>query len=119
MSRNRRAPAMRGPVAALSLNTLLEQSGGAETVIDYVKMDIEGAEARVLKENVEWAERARAIKVEVHEPYSVEGCTEDLRRLGFETHPLPTRRGGVTGLRRGRPPRSQALGPLSGHATRR
>jgi FkbM family methyltransferase len=94
------------PVAGLSLNSLLERSGGPGAVIDYVKMDIEGAEARVLKENVEWAERARAIKVEVHEPYSVEECTSDLRRLGFETQPIPKRRGGVTGLRRDLPPRA-------------
>jgi FkbM family methyltransferase len=86
-------------VAGLSLNTLREHTGDAP--VDYVKMDIEGTEAQVLKQNVEWAEHVRCIKVEVHPPYTVEECTEDLRLLGFATRPIPKRRGGVTGLRHG------------------
>ncbi|MGE5700852.1 MAG: FkbM family methyltransferase [Arthrospira platensis] len=82
---------------AVSLSTLIERTG-AEW-IDYVKMDIEGAESRVLKENTGWASRVRSIKVEVHPPYSVEECMEDLARLGFTPTPIPKRRGGVTGVR--------------------
>jgi len=51
---------------------------------DYVKMDIEGAEARVLRENTAWVARVRAIKVEAHDSrYSVSECLDDLRALGF------------------------------------
>ena len=68
---------------AISLNSLLERYS-PETAIDYVKVDIEGAEQRVLQLNTAWAERVRAIKVEVHPPYVVEDCIRDLRSLGFE-----------------------------------
>jgi FkbM family methyltransferase len=89
--------AARASAPAISLPTLIARTG-AEW-IDYVKMDIEGAERRVLKENTGWASRVRSIKVEVHPPYSVEECMEDLARLGFTPTPIPKRRGGVTGIR--------------------
>jgi len=66
---------------AVSLSSLVEELGGA----DYVKMDIEGAEARVLTERTGWASAVRTIKVEVHPPYTVEGCARDLEALGFAT----------------------------------
>jgi FkbM family methyltransferase len=66
---------------AISLNTLL--SRGPADRVDYVKMDIEGAESRVLREHTEWAAAVRAIKVEVHEPYTVADCVADLAALGF------------------------------------
>lgn len=68
---------------AWSLNSLLERNGNG-TMIDYVKMDIEGAEQHVLRENTEWAARVRAIKIEVHEPYTTDECVRDLRKLGFD-----------------------------------
>jgi FkbM family methyltransferase len=75
---------------AISLNTLLaEHTPGGH--VDFVKMDIEGAEAQVLKRNTEWARHAGAILVEVHPPYTVEECFADLEALGFATrvHFLP------------------------------
>ena len=66
---------------AVSLSSLVEELGG----VDYVKMDIEGAEARVLTERTGWAPAVRTIKVEVHPPYTVEGCARDLEALGFST----------------------------------
>lgn len=68
--------------AALSLDTLLEREGSPR--VDYVKMDIEGAERDVLRQNTGWAASVRVIKVECHDPYSVEDCVEDLRALGFD-----------------------------------
>ena len=50
-----------------------------------MKMDIEGAERRVLRENTEWAASVHAIKVELHPPYSVSDCSADLQKLGFKT----------------------------------
>lgn len=67
---------------AVSLNTLL---GRGPVPVDYVKMDIEGAEKPVLSSHTEWAAEVRQIKVEVHEPYSVQACRADLERLGFST----------------------------------
>jgi FkbM family methyltransferase len=66
---------------ALSLNSLLSRERAER--IDFVKMDIEGAESRVLSEHTEWAAAVKTIKVEVHEPYSVADCIGDLRALGF------------------------------------
>lgn len=67
--------------AAISLDALLERGGGGE--VDFVKMDIEGAEREVLRENTGWAAHVRRIKVEVHDPYDVATCVADLERLGF------------------------------------
>jgi FkbM family methyltransferase len=67
---------------AWSLDTLLGRCGEG-AVVDYVKMDVEGAEQQLLREHTDWAASVRAIKVEVHEPYTPEACIEDLRRLGF------------------------------------
>lgn len=66
---------------AVSLSSLVEEAGA----VDYVKMDIEGAEARVLTEGTGWAPAVRTIKVEVHPPYTVERCARDLEALGFAT----------------------------------
>jgi FkbM family methyltransferase len=71
-----------GPVVpTLSLNTLLERTGGP---VAFVKMDIEGAERDVLTQNTEWAAQVGCIKVEVHGDYAPEQCMSDLERLGFE-----------------------------------
>lgn len=67
---------------AISLNTLLS-SPGAGPRVDYLKMDIEGAESRVLRSQTEWAKAILCLKVEVHGPYSVEQCCVDLEELGF------------------------------------
>ncbi len=69
---------------AISLNTLLLREPSRQ--IDYVKMDIEGAESRVLRENTEWAASVRAIKVEIHPPYSMSDCSTDLQELGLPDH---------------------------------
>ena len=83
-----RSPGSRA-VSAISLNRLLERHP-SELSIDYVKMDIEGAEREVLRENTEWAQRVRSIKVEVHPPYTVDECRQDLGQLGFRTEVEPT-----------------------------
>jgi FkbM family methyltransferase len=67
---------------ALSMNTLLERRGGV--MVDFCKMDIEGAERMVLRAHTEWAGHVRSLRVEVHEPYDVDACTQDLRALGFQ-----------------------------------
>ena len=73
-----------GPVVpALSLNSLLAREGGERRWVDYVKVDVEGAEAHLLRENTGWADRVGALKVEVHDPYTVDECLADVRSLGF------------------------------------
>lgn len=66
---------------ALTLDSLVAETQA--DWIDYVKMDIEGGERRVLQAPGEWARRVRCIRVEVHDPYSPDACIQDLRTLGF------------------------------------
>ncbi len=72
-------------VDALSLDTLLQRFGAP----DYVKMDIEGAEAEVLVENTQWASSVPLISVEVHSPFTLSRCRDHLRGLGFEVTSVP------------------------------
>lgn len=84
---------------ALSPASLLALSGPG-SIVDYVKVDIEGAEPHLLRERTAWAQRVRAIKVEVHGAYTVESCRSDLEQLGFETRLDPRQAACVTGVRR-------------------
>ena len=79
---------------AITLDRLMAEHNGW---VDYVKMDIEGAEREVLRRNVGWAQRVRGIRVEVHEPYTPRQCADDLRALGFA--PRIDRRYYVVGVR--------------------
>ncbi|MGH2876326.1 MAG: FkbM family methyltransferase, partial [Solirubrobacteraceae bacterium] len=74
-----------------------ERSGWAG--VDFVKMDIEGAEREVLRQETAWASKVRSIGVEVHPPYTVEQCEHDLRDLGFRTARLVSHEAGVVGDR--------------------
>jgi FkbM family methyltransferase len=90
-----------GPVVpTLSLDTLLERSGGP---VDYVKMDVEGAERELLSQNTGWAEHVWSIKVEVHGDYGVKDCAHDLEVLGFETKVDRRHSHAVVGIREDRP----------------
>lgn len=72
-------------VPAMSLNTLLRP----HPHVDYMKMDIEGAEKEVLQADCAWAPRVRCINVEVHtEHYAIADCVRDLERIGFRTEVL-------------------------------
>ena len=53
--------------------------------IDFLKVDIEGAEQQLLDRRR--VERVRVMKVETHEPYSQEACLHDLGRIGFSARP--------------------------------
>lgn len=80
----------------LSLLTLLDRLGWAE--VDFVKMDIEGAEWDVLATNTGWAERVRAIKVEGH-GRPVEECVRAVAALGFDVTEVNAERVAVSGVR--------------------
>jgi FkbM family methyltransferase len=90
-------------VPAVSLPTLLRERGGP---VDYLKVDIEGAEREVLRYASDWADRVCSLKVELHGDYSAEECERDLRRAGYETQRDPRHWACVIGRRRSQ----QALG---------
>jgi len=87
-------------VPALSMTTLIDMlaPGG---VVDYVKMDVEGAERFLLDGSADWAGRVRCLQVEVHAPYNVAACRSSLDRLGFDTTAEAAGILSVTALRRG------------------
>lgn len=68
---------------ALSINSLLSSVCRPGQQIDYLKMDIEGAERDVLRLNTAWAARVQCIKVELHGDYTKLECIADLEGLGF------------------------------------
>jgi FkbM family methyltransferase len=84
--------------SAVSPETLLGLEG-PDAVVDYVKVDIEGAERELLRERTDWARRVRSVNVEVHEPYTVQECRADLEQLGFEARVDPRHWACVIGVR--------------------
>jgi FkbM family methyltransferase len=68
--------------------------------IDYIKMDIEGAEAHVLHENASWLRLVDSIKVEVHEPATIKQCSRDLSEAGFTCSVDAVHRSCVVGVRK-------------------
>jgi FkbM family methyltransferase len=83
---NGRGGQVKGRVRGITLDTLIDQFDVA--TVDYVKMDIEGAEKAVLADATRWANRVRCLKVEVHPEkvrphYPIDACREDLERHGF------------------------------------
>ena len=65
-------------VKARSMSSLLNEFAQDEA-IDYVKIDIEGAERQVLRKNADWLRRVRCIKIELHDDYHPDDCIRDLR----------------------------------------
>jgi len=84
-------------VRAVSLAGLVREHGGP---VDYLKIDVEGAERELLRDGSGWAEEVRCLKVELHGDYGVEECRADLRRLGFEARRDPDHWACLVGLRR-------------------
>jgi FkbM family methyltransferase len=84
-------------VRAVSIAELVREHGGG---VDYLKVDVEGAERELLRDGDGWAEAVRCLKVELHGDYGVQECEADLRRLGFEARQDPDHWACVVGLRR-------------------
>ena len=82
-------------VRAISMASLVGEHGP----VDFVKMDVEGAEGELLRDGSEWAARVRAIKVELHGSYTRDACQADLQRLGFEARVDPRHWACVEGIR--------------------
>ena len=73
-------------VRARTLDSVLDAAFPNEQV-DFLKVDIEGAEQELFAAGGRWPERVRALKVETHPPYSVRACLADLKRLGYDAEP--------------------------------
>jgi FkbM family methyltransferase len=65
---------------AVTIDELLAGSGAD---VDFMKVDIEGAEQSVFRHAGDWPRRVRVLQVELH-GYDVDDCIADLERLGFD-----------------------------------
>jgi FkbM family methyltransferase len=71
-----------------------------EARVDYLKMDIEGVEARLLSGTAAaWISRVDAISLQVHDAYTTADCERDLAALGFVTRVDQRRPDYVVGVR--------------------
>ncbi len=70
-------------VDAISVNELLDVS--PEGVIDILKVDIEGSERTLFKENLEWLPNTKLIIIELHSDEIRKRCEKVLMEHGF-TH---------------------------------
>jgi FkbM family methyltransferase len=68
-------------VPARSLDSIFAEFDLKE--VDYVKMDIEGAEAMVIRGSLDWAKRVRAMKIEIHKSTSFGELAGALKSVGF------------------------------------
>lgn len=77
------SPAASARTRAFSMDSILSHLDPGERV-DYVKMDIEGVEARLLSgPAAAWTERIDSISLQVHGAYTLDDCARDLEALGF------------------------------------
>lgn len=82
----------RGVVQAITLEKLMEQFGIAH--IDYLKMDVEGAEKEIFEHATPWIDRVGTIGVELHD-WMRSGCSESVRVAGKD-FPYQWQRGEIT-----------------------
>jgi FkbM family methyltransferase len=74
-----------GKAPAFTVDELCSRFG--LTTIDYAKVDVEGAEDRIIKADAPWLRITRAIKVEIHPPATRESIARELELAGFEVIP--------------------------------
>jgi FkbM family methyltransferase len=70
-------------VRTLTLDALLDSVPSTRQV-DFMKVDVEGAERDLFQVGGNWINRVTCLTVETHEPYSPQECAADLARLGYE-----------------------------------
>jgi FkbM family methyltransferase len=82
----------RGVVQAITLEKLMGRFGIA--YIDYLKMDVEGAEKEIFEHAAPWIDRVGTIAVELHDGMR-SGCSESVR-LAAKDFPYQWQRGEIT-----------------------
>jgi FkbM family methyltransferase len=71
-------------VDAKTIDSIFEENNLKK--VDYLKMDIEGAEKFVLQNPQKWIYCVKSMKVEVHPPVTLEECEKILTDHGFRCH---------------------------------
>lgn len=70
------------PTECICMNTFMRENNIDK--IDLLKIDIEGAEKKILKENNEWLHHVDNIIIELHPPYTIIDLENDLKPFGFQ-----------------------------------
>jgi len=68
-------------VGARTIDSILEENNLKK--VDYLKMDIEGAEKFVLQHPHKWISQIESMKIEIHPPATIEECKKILVNHGF------------------------------------
>lgn len=66
---------------ALTVPTLLDRFGLDR--VDFMKIDIEGAEAEIIQLGTQWLAQVDILNLEVHPPATLDGCEAILQASGF------------------------------------
>lgn len=69
-------------VPAITIDAIMEKFG--IKAVDFIKMDIEGAESEVLRADVKWLKHVHCLTLEVHAPATLDSCMDILREAGFD-----------------------------------
>ncbi|NNM86106.1 MAG: FkbM family methyltransferase [Phycisphaerales bacterium] len=69
-------------IATISMLKLIDLLAGQDGQVDFLKCDIEGAEADIFANSQAWIYRIATAVVETHPPYSPEGLLADVMRAG-------------------------------------
>ncbi len=78
---SREADSIRRLCPAITINSLFRRYG--ITRVDFLKMDIEGAEAEIFKGCLDWAQQVKSMKIEIHPPATINECSRILSDIGF------------------------------------
>jgi FkbM family methyltransferase len=73
-----------GRAPAKTIDKILNEFG--LTSVDYLKMDIEGAENEVFKNPSKWIDDIKSMKVEIHKPANIDEIIEILKSYNFRCH---------------------------------
>ncbi len=68
-------------VPSRTVQTILD--GNGMDIVDYLKMDVEGAESEILRGNIEWTRRVMSMKIEIHRPEELDPLSRVLSEAGY------------------------------------
>ncbi|MDQ6804520.1 MAG: FkbM family methyltransferase [Actinomycetota bacterium] len=83
---NRVAADDAGEITGMTLPELLDAAG--VQIVDFLKVDIEGAERELFESSLDWGLRVRTLIAELHDGMTAAEATALLRPAGFESMPL-------------------------------
>jgi len=68
-------------VPSRTVQTVLDEN--RMEIVDYLKMDVEGAESEILRGNIDWTRRVMSMKIEVHRPEELDPLSRVLSGAGY------------------------------------